>query len=312
MTFVMICTINWNMLSFPEWEQRFKRVQRSTLLQSYPYAQSMAEMQSQKPRWGVIMIDNQEAGLVQITEAGILKNLIHAVILDRGPLWFKEFGTDAHITAFFTEFNRKFPSRMGRKRRIIPETHIDLTPLGYRDAGGIYETIWLDVTKPQDDLRAELKKNWRGTLIKAEKRGLTLEWDSKGDHLAWLLQSYAVDKETKGYDGPSVKLLRTLAKYHLPRGEVLIGRALLDGKAVAGILILCHGSGATYQIGFTSPQGRDNGAHHILLWQALGVLKFKQIKDFDLGGINDDSAKAVKTFKQGMGGETVTLSGMYH
>lgn len=307
----MRSTIDWNKLTFPEWEQRFKQLNRSTLLQSYPYAQSMAETQKQKPRWGLIKIDGKEAGLVQIFEAGILANLVHAVILDRGPLWFDGYGNHAHITAFFTEFNRQFPRRFGRKRRIIPETDQDITSLGYESLGGHYETIWLDLTKPEEHLRAALKKNWRGTLQSAEKSPLTLEWDSKGDHLDWLFQSYAVDKEAKGYDGPSVKLLRTLAKYHTPRGECVIGRAILNGKAVAGIMILCHGSSATYQIGFTTPDGRDNGAHHLLLWQAIGVLKFKKIKSFDLGGINDDTAKGVKKFKIGMGGEIASTGGLH-
>ena len=88
----MTCTIDWNVLSFSEWEQRFKKLNRATLLQSYPYAQAMAEISGQKPRWGLIKIDNVEAGLVQILEVGFLKNLIHAVILDRGPLWFDGFG----------------------------------------------------------------------------------------------------------------------------------------------------------------------------------------------------------------------------
>lgn len=305
------CNIDWNKLNFPEWEQRFKTLKRATLLQSYPYAQTVAETEKQKSRWGVIKINDTEAGLVQINEAGLFKNLIHAVILDRGPLWFEGFGNAEHIAAFFKEFNRQFPNRIGRKRRIIPETDMDLTPLGFESTNTSYETIWLDVTKPEEELRTNLKKNWRGTLQKAEKQDFTLEWDSKGELYTWLMQNYAVDKEAKGYDGPSVKLLKSMAKYHLPRGELLIGRASLNGNAVAGILILCHGAGATYQVGFTTNEGRDNGAHHLLLWQALGVLKFKRIRDFDLGGINDETAKGVKQFKTGMGGQTVTLSGLY-
>lgn len=307
----MTCTIDWNVLSFSEWEQRFKKLNRATLLQSYPYAQAMAEISGQKPRWGLIKIDKIDAGLVQILEVGFLKNLIHAVILDRGPLWFDGFGEKAHIEAFFNEFNRQFPNRIGRKRRIIPETDIELASSAYQKNGNGYQTIWLDLGQGEETLRANLKKNWRGTLQKAENTDFTLEWDSKGDHFQWLLQNYAVDKEAKGYDGLSVKLLKTLAKYYLPRGELVIGKASLNGKGVAGILILCHGSAATYQIGFTTPEGRDNGAHHLLLWQALGVLKFKRIRDFDLGGINDETAKGVKRFKEGLGGKAITISGMY-
>lgn len=307
----MICTIDWNTLSLPEWEQQFKKLDYSTLLQSYPYAQCMAAMDGQKPRWGVIKINKQEAGLVQILEAGLFFKAIHAVIMDRGPLWFKSYGSDEHQEAFFKEFNRQFPRRIGRKRRVIAEIDIELKTLGYEKTAHSYETLWLDLQQSEDRLRSALKKNWRGTLQKAEKAGLELQWDSKGEHLGWLLQNYAVDKEAKGYDGPSVKLLKILTKYMLPRGEVVVGQARLNGKEVAGILILCHGNSATYQIGFTTPEGRDNGAHHLLLWHALGVLKFKQIRNFDLGGINDNTAKGVKQFKEGLGGKASIPGIMY-
>ena len=307
----LICNIHWNVLTFPEWDEKFKHLNRANLLQSYAYAQSTAAMKGQRPRWGVIKVDDEEAGLVQIFEVGVLKNAIHAVILDRGPLWFEGFGKPKHIKAFFTEFNRQFLSRIGRKRRIIPETDIDLTSLGYKKAVGSYETIWIDLQNPIETLKKDIRKNWRGTLNKAEKQDFQIEWDETGAQFPWLIQNYAVDKAAKGYDGPSVKLVKTLTKYHSQREELLIGRAILKGEAVAGVLILKHGAAATYQIGFSSDAGRKHGAHHILLWNALSHLKYKGIKDFDLGGINEDTAKGVKQFKTGMGGQTVKLAGMY-
>lgn len=307
----MPCNIKWNSLNFPEWNERFSQLNRATLLQSYSYAQAIAEVKSQKPRWGIIEIDGKEAGLIQIFEVGLLKNLIHAVILDRGPLWFEGFGNKEHIEEFFVEFNRLFPNRLGRKRRVIPETGIDLTPFGYTKSGEAYETIWINLRKSEDGLRKDLKKNWRGTLTKAEKSDIKVEWDEKGEHFSWLMQNYVFDREQKGYSGPSVKLLTAMAKYHNLRGELLIGRAILDGEPIAGTLILKHGCAATYQIGFSTDAGRRAGAHHIILWQALLHLKDLGTTDFDLGGINDETAKGVKQFKAGMGGEKVKLASMY-
>ncbi len=307
----MTCIVKWNSLNFCEWKQRFKTIRRSSVLQNYAYAQSMAQTKGQKPRWGLIEIDGQEAGLVQILEVSLCFKAIHAVILDRGPLWFEGFGDEAHIEAFFTAFNRQFLKRWGRKRRVIPESDIDLSALGYERVGNPYETIWLDLTQSEQALRDDLKKNWRGTLQKAENSGLIIEWDNKGHHLDWLLAEYERDKDSKGYEGASVELLRTLAQYHLSSDEMLIGRARIGTKAIAGIMLFLHGSAATYQIGVNSKEGRDCGAHHMLLWQALGVLKFRQIKDFDLGGINDETAKGVKAFKSGMGGQSVTIGALY-
>lgn len=307
----MICYISWKALSFTEWNERFSRVKRANLLQSYSYAHAMCKLNNQTARWGMIEIDGVEAGIVQILEAGLLKNAIHAIILDRGPLWFDGFGNENHIKSFFTTFNQQFPARFGRKRRIIPETDLDLTSLGLKKSNKGYETLSIDLRKDLETLRANLKKNWRGALQKAEKSHITIEWDASGEHFPWLIQNYAVDRETKGYDGPSVKLIRALATTMLPRGEMLIGRAILNGQPIAGIMIICHGRGATYQLGFSNTAGRQHNAHHILLWHAIERLKNNGITDFDLGGTNDETAKGIKKFKQGMGGKAIQLSGLY-
>ena len=79
----MECNIEWNKLTLPEWDSRFNALPRPNILQSYDYARAICATDRMKARWGLVKIDGAEAGLVQILEAGILGNLVHAVILDR-------------------------------------------------------------------------------------------------------------------------------------------------------------------------------------------------------------------------------------
>lgn len=303
----MICNINWNILTRDEWDVAFSKAYRANLLQNYGYARTMCALQNQSARWGIIEIDGNQAGMVQILEAGILKNAIHAVILDRSPIWFENYGHPEHIKAFFETFNRQFPRRWGRKRRIIPKTDIDITPFGFEKIRDGYQTIWLDLRPDIETLRANLKKNWRASLQKAEKQDLSIIWDEKGKYLAWLLSSYMKDRATKGYDGASLQLLKALTQ----NCSFLIGRVEANQKPIAGILIFKHGPAATYQLGFSTSAGRDKTAHHIVLWQAIERLKIEGIKDFDLGGINDETAKGVKRFKEGLGGSIFANAGLY-
>ena len=312
----MNCTIEWNVLSKQEWERRFTAVPRSTLLQSHPYAKAMCALNHQRVRWGLIKIDGQEAGLVQMLEAGALG--FHAWMIDRGPLWFEGYGKPAHLEAFITEINNQFPKRFGRKRRFIPEIKMNgdtvriLNARGFRDQSReSYQTVWLDLRKDIETLRAGLKKNWRGSLQKAEKSSISVEIDDTGEHLSWLLSVYTCDRAERSYHGASNKLLKELAKNLIPQKKYLIFRALIDNQPIAAILILCHGSAATYQVGWTSEKGREKAAHHLLLWQAVQALKKREIKDFDLGGVNDQDADGIKKFKQGMGGELVRTLGLY-
>lgn len=308
----MDCEIQWNILGLAAWETRFSQIRRANLLQSYSYALAACVVNHQQARWGLIKIDGAEAGLVQVLEAKALGGLMHALIIDRGPLWFEGFGNAEHLQAFATEINRQFPKHLGRARRFIPEAQGVQDLPGFKKTTAMpYKTIWLDLTKSEEHLRRGLRKNWRGSLKKAEAANLDIEWDERGLTLPSLIDGYTRDKKTKGYDGPSVKILMELAKNFVPQKKLLIGRALTNDKLCASILILCHGTSATYQIGWSNDTGRKLAAHHFLLWQALLKLKQNNIQDFDLGGVNDETAQGIKTFKEGMGGTLVTLSGLY-
>lgn len=313
----MTCAIRWNTLSIDEWEERFSRIPRSNILQSYGYARAHAPLARQKPRWGVIEIDGREAGLVQIFEAGILFNMIHAVILDRGPVWFDGFGNAMHVKRFFETFNREFPMRLGRRRRVLPEvadgpaarkmiSQYGLTRLE-RDG---YETYWLDLTQDEETLRANLKSNWRNKLNKPEKAGLGILWGGDKGHLSNMIGLYAADKSARGYNGPSPDFLHKYADVLARKGELYAAAATLDGDPIAFVFIASHGRSATYVAGWTTDAGRDTSAHHFLLWEAVKRLKDAGIRELDLGGINGET-EGIRSFKEGMGGSHYRTVGHY-
>ncbi len=298
-------------MSLVAWEERFHRIRRSNLLQSYPYAQAACFINRHKVRWGLIMIDGQEAGLVQVFETGLLG--LHAVMLDRGPLWLPGFGAPEHQIAFLTVFDQAFPRRFGRRRRIIPEieqSQAMLVPFQAVPHVNPYQTIWMDLNKGEDALRSDLNRNWRNHLNKAEREAVRVEWSKDGQGLAWLLQHHDAHRTMKNFQAASPKFIRMLAKYFIPRGDMLLGRAFAGDEPVAGVLFFRHGSSATYQVGWSGETGRKVNAHQLLLWQGMIRLKDEGVLDLDLGGIND-IAEGVRIFKEGMGGETVTLSGLY-
>ena len=305
------CHIQWNQISLPAWEERFDQIRRASLLQSYDYARVICAANHQKARLGLIFLDDKEAGLVQILEARLGRQLLHGLILDCGPLWFDGFGTPAHITAFFDTLNHEFPARFGRRRRIIPAAASFEHPSYKRLPHPAYQTIWLDLDQEEEILRKALKPKWRNKLKKAEQSGLSVDWDEEGKNLSWLLTKYQSDQAKKEYDGASVALIRQFAKIFVPKNHLLIGRAIVDNQAIAAILILCHGKSATYQIGWSSEDGRKAAAHNLLLWQTVCHLKNKGFLDLDLGGINNDKAQGVSSFKEGMGGQKITYAGHY-
>lgn len=315
----MICKVIWDSLTAAEWESRITKIKHFPLLQSMPYAQAMRKAHQQSTRFGLILINGEEAGLCAFQEVGLFRKAIHAISCDLGPVWFDGFGAAEHLRCFLSEINKQLPRRFGRRRRIIPflqdkAAHEQImTETGWHHVAKSkkYQTIWIDLTLPLKTLRENFKRNWRNKLNKSEKRDLILDVDENGKSLSFLLQNYMKDRLKKRYAGPSPKIIAAIAEYTLPTQECLVLNALSSGEIIASLLIFCHGKSATYQIGWSGATGRDNNAHYFLLWHALRILQERGITAFDLGGVNDEGAKNVKIFKSGMGGHEMTLIGQY-
>ncbi len=169
----------------------------------------------------------------------------------------------------------------------------------------------MDISPSIGDLRARLSVKWRHALSHAERQTFSTEIDWQARTSSDFIEHYEKAKEVKHYTGATGDMLRALIKFMAPRKEVLILNALCGNKKVASVLILLHGTCATYQASWSDEQGRKFNCHNRLLWQAIEQLKARGIASLDLGGVNRVSAKGVTRFKEGMGGTTIQLCGHF-
>lgn len=308
----------WDGFSAQDWEKAYEKVPRANLLQSTPYAVACAKTNYQTIRQGLFYIDDQPAALLQILEAGFLNKAVHGIILDRGPLWFENYGSDESFALFLESFRAEFPARLGRKIRFIPEVETSeniknlLNQKGFRQNQNNepYKTIWLNLQPDLETLKANQNKKWRNALNKSANQKLKITSDTDPKLLSWFLNQYEADKSAKAYQGASLKLLINLRREFSGGKNALTLYALFDERPIAAILIFIHGTCATYQIGYTSDLGRKKCAHNALLWHALEVLKERNIHEIDLGGIIGEEDGLTK-FKKGMGGTITETPGLF-
>lgn len=308
--------IDWSPISNTRWRELLAEAPRANLLQSWPYAVAARMHDQMMSRRGTIIENGSMLGMLQIQEVKL--GPVHIVKLDRGPLWLSAEPGDDHWRGFLAALNLNFPRRIGRWRRILPE--IDdrqtlrdmLIEAGFRAKGGEpYRTLIVDLRPDLEQIRKRLKGKWRNTLKQGERSGLEVTCDRQGETGADFLAAYAADKNARSYRGPKPARLGTMMAAALTGDDLLILNARSQNDIVASILIFRHGNAATYQAGWTGELGRHSRAHHLLLWSAIEILKSDGVAMLDLGGIHPTMAEGVTRFKEGLGGEPVTLPGLY-
>ena len=161
-------------------------------------------------------------------------------------------------------------------------------------------TAGLDLTPPPATLRDRLSVKWRNALTKAERGPLHVRHRSMpADPMHWLLRASAADQARQGWRGWPDAL--TFSWITANPGQARLWQADLDGRPVAGMLILQHGRGATYHIGWTGPEGRRHGAHTLLLWRAMTWARREGTVWLDLGIADPDRTPGLARFKRGTG-----------
>ncbi|KIN72840.1 GNAT family N-acetyltransferase [Sulfitobacter guttiformis] len=138
----------------------------------------------------------------------------------------------------------------------------------------------LDLTPTKPARRARLHQNWRHQLGQAEQGPLrVLQRPMTADHpLLALDTAQSRKRRYRNWPGALTSAFVTVAP-----DQSQLFTAMLRGHPVAHMLILTHGSRATYHIGHTTQQGRSLHAHNLLLWEAMTVLAERGITTLDLG-----------------------------
>lgn len=259
-------------------------------------------------RRAYILKNGRPVGLIQVFEQNRLGLFTLGQIL-RGPLFFHPVMPEDRIAALLA-VRSNYP--LGRLKRlsVLPElpdgpaTQAMLSQAGFHNVLAAYDTAWLDLKQPLDTLHARFRQNFRNQLRRAEAHDIrcVIEEDPRP-----LLALYDAHRANSGYTGPSGAMLASL-----PAQDGLCLQAYdPDDQVLAGVFFVLHGAAATYQVGWTSPQGRACHAHNLLLWRALPALSDLSIRHLDLGGLDWDKAPGVAHFKTGLGGEAFSLPGTF-
>ncbi|WP_164658638.1 GNAT family N-acetyltransferase [Tropicibacter sp. Alg240-R139] len=165
----------------------------------------------------------------------------------------------------------------------------------------------LDLT---GDLRARLHQKWRNRLKQAEQQNLRVaRQNMPTDPHHWLLKEDAHRQRHRGYRNWPAALTCAFAERN--PGQAKLFTAFVGKSPVAGLLLLRHGSVATYHVSHTIAQGRHLCAQNLLMWQAMTWAARKGLQRLDLGVISTEDAPGLARFKLGTGAQMRRLGGTW-
>ncbi len=161
-----------------------------------------------------------------------------------------------------------------------------------------------------DRMAARLSPKWRNRLRHGQAQGLVIQRRPlPPDTRHWLFRAEAAQSLRLWYQPLPPEMIAAMAATR--PGVAQLFTAYRLGSRVGAMLFLRHGTAATYQIGWSSPEGRRLSAGPALMWRAMVELQAMGITRIDLGAADPANAPGLAHFKRGTGAELRTLGGSW-
>ena len=171
-------------------------------------------------------------------------------------------------------------------------------------------TVMLDLTKSEDELLADMRRQTRYDVRRSAKLGIKVDYDNSKEAFDDFYDIQLKTAERQGFIPSTRKFIQ--AQREAFGDNARIYTASLDGTVLAKGLILLQKPEAIYHEAASTDEGRKLPGAHALQWQIIKDAKEMGLKRYNLFGIAPPNSPhhryaGVTTFKCGFGGEQVTF-----
>ena len=193
-----------------------------------------------------------------------------------------------------------------------PENLQLLTDLGLKKSPmhlAAEHTVIIDLTKPEDELLANMRRQTRYEVRRAAKQGITVEKSQSEEIFKEFRKVQAATAKRQGFVPPNLKTLMAEREAFGDNIAIYVAKTN-DGKPIAYGMIIKDGKEGDYYEAASTELNRKMPGAYALLWQAMKDLKAEGYERFNLWGIApagqpNHRYAGVTTFKTGFGGEVV-------
>ncbi|MCQ2571355.1 MAG: aminoacyltransferase [Candidatus Saccharibacteria bacterium] len=169
-------------------------------------------------------------------------------------------------------------------------------------------TVMLDITKSEEDLMTEMRRQTRYEVRRAQKLGIKVSYETSDKAFNDFYDLQLQTAERQGFIPSSRHMI--LSQHEVFGEKARIYTASLDGKVLAQGEVLMQAPEAIYHEAASTLDGRKLPGAYALQWQIIQDAKAMGLKRYNLFGIAPPNSPnhryaGVTTFKTGFGGEQV-------
>lgn len=169
-------------------------------------------------------------------------------------------------------------------------------------------TIYVDLTKSEDELLADMRRQTRYEVRRADKIGIIVKQENTENDYKKFFKAQSETAKRQNFIPPSLEML--LAEKKAFNKNISLYVAYYEDKPVAYALVLWHGTEGDYFEAASTDLNRKYPGAYAIIWQAMRDLKKKGLKILNLCGIAPKDQPnhryaSITTFKTGFGGKAI-------
>lgn len=170
-------------------------------------------------------------------------------------------------------------------------------------------TVIIYLTKKEDELLANMRRQTRYEVRRAEKQGIKVIKDNSEEIFKEFHRAQSETAKRQGFIPPNLKTLLAEKEAFGDNIQIYVAETK-DGEKIAYGMMICSGKEADYYEAASTELNRKLPGAYALLWQAMRDFKAASYERFNLWGIApagqpNHRYAGVTTFKTGFGGEVV-------
>lgn len=170
-------------------------------------------------------------------------------------------------------------------------------------------TVMIDLNKTEEELLADMRRQTRYEVRRAEKLGIKVITDNSEGVFKEFHKVQADTAKRQNFVPPNLKTLLAEKEAFIENATIYVAKTA-EGEKIAYGLIIHDGKEGDYYEAASTPLNRKMPGAYALLWQAMRDLKKQGYARFNLWGIApagqpNHRYAGVTTFKTGFGGEVI-------